>query len=728
VFGKPETATHNPNAAPEAIRKWASSALDAAGTVAPPAPDARAEATRLAELGLVHKRLGNWSEALGLIEASLLLDPKQPERHADAMEALTPWIDGLLAPAALEVERVRRAVEAHRRGLDHLEKLVASGARLRRYIFEPGQRYTNRQFGSLAVSPRPGPLPKEVAELVQPLREEEREVYARLALMMAKAADMRDEVYYARRVWGGYSGEDPGAGYARLEKLLLAVQDRPGTTPRMRGHLFGGDTMPIGNPKLPLYVEYCKFLDRLESAGNADLKMVVGEARKELARRVEAEKEVARRAEIEAAARARLAEARKTDPKAGQPYSVTDPARLEAGLKGGPFRHIRLTAEPNEPDVQFAGQVFPRLAHLSGIIPAGPGVDVLWADGNLTDGTLYLMKEKGKLKRVYRIGGLGARFRSVVFDGKYVWASGDGKNTPPFLIVVDPATDGVFTVTEKDGLPVGKAPVGEGNRFSGHLVAALEPGRVCVVGSFGQTWVAVATFDRLKGATVKVIHEARDTQNPNDRDGWKKTTIAFTPAHVYPLRGEAGAGGKVPVRVLIGRWGGPFVQQHPLVIDPDKETAEVLQTPILGFPRFSACGSGRSVFVAHGMGKMEFEKIEPRLLRIDYPGVVRDLGPTPTGITRPLLHFNGDHLHVVRAQLNRFGWEALVPPKDRWWPDEPSEWLVADAKGKELLTRAADYHRVTFVGTSSHYGLVVLLGCDSETALCEVTLEPAKKP
>ena len=48
-------------------------------------------------------------------------------------------------------------------------------------------------------------------------------------------------------------------------------------------------------------------------------------------------------------------------------------------------------------------RLHPRLAHLRGIIPAGSGVDVLWTDRELTDGTLYLMKEKGKLKRGYRI-------------------------------------------------------------------------------------------------------------------------------------------------------------------------------------------------------------------------------------------------------------------------------------------------------------------------------------
>ena len=35
---------------------------------------------------------------------------------------------------------------------------------------------------------------------------------------------------------------------------------------------------------------------------------------------------------------------------------------LEAALKGGPFRHIRLTAEPKERDLNLVGQVFPRLA------------------------------------------------------------------------------------------------------------------------------------------------------------------------------------------------------------------------------------------------------------------------------------------------------------------------------------------------------------------------------
>ncbi len=282
-------------------------------------------------------------------------------------------------------------------------------------------------------------------------------------------------------------------------------------------------------------------------------------------------------------------------------------------------------------------------------------------------------------------------------------------------------------VTERDGLPAGRkgAVVNPQERVPGHRLAELEPGRVCVAGSFGQTWVAVATYDPAKGVAVKVIHEARDAEGDGP-DEWKKPTVAFLPWHAFTLRGEPGADGKARTRVLITRNGrSRGMIEHPLLIDPDAPAAEVMQDRVPGLGLYSLCGTGRSVYLASGMGFQPFERKEARLHRIDFPGTVRDLGPLPPAENKPALHFDGRDLHVVRVARELFPWEEFVPVKERWWPaGDPSDWWVADAERKELKKAAAEFPRVFAVGSSAHYGLVVLLQFRVETALCAVKLGP----
>jgi hypothetical protein len=197
---------------------------------------------------------------------------------------------------------------------------------------------------------------------------------------------------------------------------------------------------------------------------------------------------------------------------------------------------------------------------------------------------------------------------------------------------------------------------------------------------------------------------------------------------MHALRGEPGADGKVPAKVLIIRTGANVtLVQHPLLIDPNRGTVEVVQGAVPELNFNAVCGSGRAVYVAAGYRGLQ--KRESRVLRIDDAGRVRDLGPGPVALSKPALHFDGERLHIVQRARDQLYWEPFVPVKDRWWTDEPSVWWVADADRKELTKVTTGFHRVAAVGTSSHYGLVALLDLHAETALCSVTLElPPKRP
>ena len=91
-LGMPETLTLKSDAAPEGLRKWAAGVLNTAGGKVVAIPDPPAETKRLGELAAIHQRLGDWPNAMALIEASLLLEPKQPELNADSLVILPRWV------------------------------------------------------------------------------------------------------------------------------------------------------------------------------------------------------------------------------------------------------------------------------------------------------------------------------------------------------------------------------------------------------------------------------------------------------------------------------------------------------------------------------------------------------------------------------------------------------------------------------------------------------------
>ena len=58
-----------------------------------------------------------------------------------------------------------------------------------------------------------------------------------------------------------------------------------------------------------------------------------------------------------------------------------------------------------------------KLAAFTRCIPAGDGIDVCYTSQNV-----YVMKERGKLRSVWRNDENNAYVTYLAFDGKYVWA------------------------------------------------------------------------------------------------------------------------------------------------------------------------------------------------------------------------------------------------------------------------------------------------------------------
>jgi hypothetical protein len=185
-------------------------------------------------------------------------------------------------------------------------------------------------------------------------------------------------------------------------------------------------------------------------------------------------------------------------------------------------------------------------------------------DLGLIEGELFLMREKGQLQRI----DLGRDPRieytreetttKACYDGRFIWVA---VSTPadPLLAVIDPDNMRVRRFTADDGVPPFRGTRGIG-------IAAVAPGKVCVVGSFGRSWCAIASFDPGAGKSFKLFHEAREARDPKDHQQWERDGTAFDVKDVYCLPPKAGANGATPARVLVIR----EVAGGVLVIDPEK--------------------------------------------------------------------------------------------------------------------------------------------------------------
>lgn len=716
-IGEPLARTVAAGNAPTVLRQWVGDRL-ADKAVPRVALDPKVEAKQLAELSRSRQRVADWSEAIVLLEASLLLDPNQPELNADAMAVIKVQMDRIVVPGNKDTELLRRLAQLHHRGFAHMEVLVSSGARLPRFDTPDGAR-----GGRMFFSPFPFPLrplayslftppadSPEVKELIRELEQQRRDVCLRLLPLIVKDGTRIEVLFFTHTaVW-----ELPIAErYEEYARLILEYQKFPAMTAAASGFVFLPPTL-LTLGELPIYR---KFLDHLEKDGNAGVRAAVKQARQSLPG---VEKQIAKRA-AEAAEEKRLAESKQPRPEPGRVTDEEKLARLEKRLAGMPLQLIRLTFTDSANEWH--------LGRLRGLVAAGPGIDVFYGIGN-SGPALFVMKEKGRLRRVWETTGGFGNFADVCFDGRYVWFVTDGWRTPPQLFVFDPLAEKVYEVTADDGLPQPPADLVKDRRNLNPpslRVTPLDQGRVCLAGGFGRAWVGIARFDAArKKTTVSVIHEAREVSNQADNDAWPNPNLAFTPSFMHVLRGAAAQAGKTSPRVLIGRKapliaGGTGsvneVGGHPLIIDPERPGANVMKDVYYHDQTSQrlcamADGSARVVQSKPGTGELH-------LLRIDFPGTVRNLGelaaPRPAGSVAASIF--GGRLYIVVHE----GKQSLQPGGGR---AIGSSWWTADLDGKNLRKLAADLPPIQTISPSSHYGLVAWINLVPGIALCKVTDQP----
>ncbi|WP_406693998.1 hypothetical protein V5E97_23435 [Singulisphaera sp. Ch08] len=248
---------------------------------------------------------------------------------------------------------------------------------------------------------------------------------------------------------------------------------------------------------------------------------------------------------------------------------------------------------------------------------------------------IFLLKKGKTAVRVYHDDGRYVRLEPPCYDGRYVWVPVRSEDDPPFLVVIDPATDQTWTVAIGDGLPF--KPQDEmpedGAQFI--QVAAIEPGRVCVSGSHLSSWVANVSFEPQKGKSVDILLQADEKSDNKDPDHWKRTSIRFRPTYMATLTEPQRDGGEGPRRlILVDRNGSSAINNHPLVVDPDAKSVTVLQRAIHVSPSSSILPGAFSVhegrfYWVEGFGRANQGQTLMRLSlgELDGKPVIRRLGP-----------------------------------------------------------------------------------------------------
>ncbi|HEX5445599.1 MAG TPA: hypothetical protein VFW87_17360 [Pirellulales bacterium] len=228
------------------------------------------------------------------------------------------------------------------------------------------------------------------------------------------------------------------------------------------------------------------------------------------------------------------------------------------------------------------------LDFIDGCRPAGPGVDVIWREDDL-----YLVKQKGLLKRVWGGGAIEGRFQpgprvsfdgsSVCFDGKYVWAALSRYHKAPRLIIVDPQSEQAWELGAEHGLPLAKMDPGPDRQARAYfLVSPISPGQACIAAWDGSTHLATVCFDPKTGPKTKVFLEAAASLargEPANPEALKKTDLNFKPEQIVNFAPPDAQDQATSPWLLISRRLQNPLEIPPLLVDLEKLSVEAVDLP-----------------------------------------------------------------------------------------------------------------------------------------------------
>lgn len=443
------------------------------------------------------RRLGDGEEAMALIEASLLLDSRQMALHFDAVSGYGRLSNAYYDPTSGGDNFNRKATQGlnyHHAGLVHLEHILRSSD----IKWLEMMNFMSEFWASARKIEQYSRLSEGNKQLCRALTLDKREML--LAILEDKARDgtLSDNMVNLLRHY-------LPVVYTDLEESLeqnYAIKYRAIRTVLQLGEAerWIVEIAKQGN-SWPTRIDpaYDAFLDQLEALSGDAVRIAVGKLRRDLQETKDRELNRPRRAK-----RVTSPIAPETSGAVEVAFSKITPCLLREDGTCTAFRK-----------------------RISGWLRCGEGTDVAYSLKSL-----FVMKDKGKLKKVFESSDRVFGFRSVCFDGRYVWAPVI-RRTGPLVILLDPQTEKTWRFTTQDGLPPASRYI---------AAAPVIAGMAIVSGSFtGQgarrSWVGILKFDGKEGKSVDVIHYAKyqsDTA-PSLLQPATEADVEFTPRFIVPL-------------------------------------------------------------------------------------------------------------------------------------------------------------------------------------------------
>jgi tetratricopeptide (TPR) repeat protein len=509
-----------PGDAPAFLRKAAAELVAASADAPRSPPDPHLEAQRLTDRAVEFQQLDQWQESLALLEAALLLEPSE-ERHCRAAEACGRLVFG---PGELELtaDKKKRGRQFYLRGLEHLEEYYRTAG---------AHTGVERDWRRLATSYPMAGFGLFLADRTDPdavvALEKERDILFR-ALRRRVRDGHTDEAWLMQALMRDLSCKER---CDLVYRLLVEFQDLPGLRDRLYRYRSGMIDSSFADEN--------EFIARLERSDNPEFR------------------------EAGAYFRAFLRSA-----PADRSVGKADMRGPAPSAQAAQFTPIQF------PVITPAGEQR-MISGLLGCLAAGPRMEIAWDRNHL-----YAIQSKNNLKELCTFRGATPLVRCVVFDGRYVWAAVRGADNSVLLLLFDPEQLKLHKISAKDGLPLqDKESVPYRQEV---MVAPIAPGRACIAGGFGRSWIALATYDpkAAKPVTVDVIHEARRSWDGSAGFGLDPAA-AFYPAAIASLA-DIQAGDAGPRRILIGRCSGggqDDLGRHLLMADPESRRVSLVSLP-----------------------------------------------------------------------------------------------------------------------------------------------------
>lgn len=613
-----------PETVPDAIRTAIVELLHQRDWAASRPAQRNAEALLLRNRGDRFFTLGYWTEALAMYEASLFLAPDQPDLHCRAVTVCDKLIQVCCGfygdPATFRKNRLRGLAYA-RVGLAHFEVCLRHTLPDEATEYYEYPRAHCLQFLSPLLERLPQSKTGETSELLL-ARDEVANEYTRIILSLLQDRANAGTLTY-------------GTAYALSRMLFLSHVEYPAGD--KTDALYRAIQTIQHLPRVQRIIEDCVpgELDLISS----DLETLLGRLGQLSSPGVhEGVRNV--RHEIE---------------KEWEFHTTSRPPSS------------RSAAKPEDRRIQFVPLNLALDGRPGSWFPCGEGVDAV-----VMLKRVYLMRAPGQLDLVYETHERRFNIWGACFDGRYVWAP--VARPEPLVLVIDPGTGHVSSITAEDGLP-----------SADDLVAApVGPGCLCVCGLFGRqqqalrSWLGLVTFEEGGTRTVEIIHESRQQSEslalkqgqPEDVD------VAIPPSRMFVLDGIESPDDKLIL--LLGGFGhGPFL------IDPKRRSLTRVSPFGADRPECAAArngflywcswiDSGRYLALRRARPP-SFEREELARFQAKFPG--------------PMV-FVGDTLHLQAS-----GWHMAEPPYTQ------VARLDASVPGSSIANRICD---------SNHYGVLLV--------------------